>query len=51
MPKNPDEITAPMELVNGFRAMAFLSSSVFLFALALILGAFWQKINPDISHT
>ena len=51
MPENPDKITAPMELVNGFRAMAFLSSSVFWFALALILGAFWQKTNPDLSNT
>ena len=51
MPENPDKITAPMELVNGFRVMAFLSSSVFWFALALILGAFWQKTNPDLSNT
>ena len=51
MPENPDKITAPMELVNGFRAMAFLSSSVFWFALALILGAFWQKTNPDLSNS
>ena len=51
MPENPDKITAPMELVNGFRAMAFLSSSVFWFTLALILGAFWQKTNPDLSNT
>ena len=51
MPENPDKINAPMELVNGFRAVAFLTSSVFWFTLALILGAFWQKTNPDLSST
>ena len=50
MPENPDKITAPMELVNGFRAVAFLTSSVFWFTLALILGAFWQKTNPDLPN-
>ena len=47
MPDNPDKITAPMELINGFRIAAFFTSSVFWFTLALILGAFWQKTNPD----
>ena len=50
MPENPDEMTAPIELINGFRAVAFLTSTVFWFTLALILGAFWQKTNPDISN-
>ena len=50
MPENPDEMTAPIELINGFRAVAFLASTVFWFTLALILGAFWQKTNPDISN-
>ena len=51
MPDNPDKISAPIELVNGFRAVAFFTSSVFWFTLALILGAFWQKTNPDLSNT
>ena len=51
MPENPDKITAPMELVNGFRGVVFLTSTVFWFTLALILGAFWQKTNPDLSNT
>ena len=50
MPDNPDKITAPMELINGFRMATFFTSSVFWFALALILGAFWQKTNPDFSN-
>ena len=47
MPPNPDEITAPMELVNGFRAMSIIAVSVFWIALGIILGIFWQKIRPD----
>ena len=51
MPDNPDKIYASVELVNGFRTVAFFTSSVFWFTLALILGAFWQKTNPDLSNT
>jgi len=51
MPENPDVISAPMELINGFRSVAFFTSTVFWFTLALILGTFWQKTNPDLSNT
>jgi len=47
MPPNPDEIAAPMELVNGFRVMSIVAVSVFWLALGIILGLFWQKIQPD----
>lgn len=47
MPPNPDEIIAPMELVNGFRIMSVVAVSVFWLALGIILGLFWQKIQPD----
>ena len=47
MPPNPDEIAAPMELVNGFRIMSVVAVSVFWLALGIILGLFWQKIQPD----
>jgi len=47
MPPNPDEITAPMDLVNGFRAMSVVAVSVFWVTLAFILGAFWHKFRPD----
>ena len=47
MPPNPDEIAAPMELVNGFRVMSVVAVSVFWLALGIILGLFWQKIQPD----
>ena len=48
MPENPDEITASADLVNGFRIFSFLSTSVFWLSLALILGAFWEKLKPQI---
>ena len=51
MPENPDEISTSMELINGFRAVAFLTGTLFWFTLALFLGIFWQKTNPDLSNT
>jgi predicted cobalt transporter CbtA len=47
MPSNPDEITAPMDLVNGFRAMSVVAVSVFWASVAAILGVFWHKFRPD----
>ena len=47
MPENPDEVSAPMELVNGFRVMSVVAVSIFWIAVAIILGALWQKYNPD----
>ena len=49
MPENPDEVTAPMDLVNGFRIMSVVAVSIFWIAIAVILGAFWQKYNPEKS--
>lgn len=47
MPPNPDEVTAPMDLVNGFRVMSVVAVSVFWVAAAAILGMFWHKFRPD----
>lgn len=47
MPENPDEVTAPMDLVNGFRATSVITVSIFWISVGIILGAFWQKYNPD----
>ena len=47
MPPNPDEITAPMDLVNGFRAMSVVAVSVFWVSIAVILGGLWHKFRPD----
>ena len=47
MPENPDEVTAPMDLVNGFRVMSVVAVSIFWISVAVILGAFWQRFNPE----
>jgi len=47
MPENPDEVTAPMDLVNGFRATSVVAVSIFWISVGIILGALWQKFNPD----
>lgn len=47
MPENPDEVTAPIDLVNGFRTMSVVSVSIFWISVAVILGAFWQRFNPE----
>ncbi|MCV0367591.1 MAG: CbtA family protein [Nitrosopumilus sp.] len=47
MPANPDEVTAPMDLVNGFRAMSVVAVSVFWVSVAAIMGMLWHKFRPD----
>lgn len=51
MPPNPDEVTAPMDLVNGFRAMSVIAVSTFWVSIAVILGVFWHKFRPDSQIT
>lgn len=46
MPPNPDEITAPMDLVIGFRLVSGFTMSIFWGLLGIILGAFWDKLKP-----
>lgn len=46
MPPNPDAITAPMDLVMGFRIASGFTMSVFWALLGLILGTFWHKLKP-----
>ena len=45
MPENPDEVTAPMNLVNEFRLVSILGVSSFWATVGLILGLFWKKYN------
>jgi predicted cobalt transporter CbtA len=45
MPENPDEITAPMNLVNEFRLMSVLGVSSFWLSAGFILGLFWKKFD------
>jgi len=47
MPPNPDEISAPIELVNQFRLMSVIAVSVFWVSVAAVLGIFWYKFQPQ----
>ena len=51
MPENPDEISAPMNLVNEFRIMSVLGVSSFWISIGFILGFFWHRLNPDEKTT
>ena len=51
MPENPDEITAPMDLVNEFRIMSVLGVTSFWISVGLILGMFWNKLQPQKEST
>jgi len=46
MPENPDEIAAPMDLVNEFRIVSFLGVTSFWVSIGLILGFFWNRLDP-----
>jgi predicted cobalt transporter CbtA len=46
LPPNPDEITASMDLVQGFRFASAFTMSVFWGLLGLIFGALWDKFKP-----
>ena len=47
MPSNPDEINAPMSLVNEFRLMSILGISSFWISVGIILGLFWHRFESD----
>lgn len=47
MPENPDEITAPMDLVNGFRIVSVLAVSTFWITIGVILGLLWNRFKPN----
>ena len=51
MPENPDEITAPMNLVNEFRLMSVLGVTSFWASIGIILGLFWRKLSPQKETT
>ena len=50
MPPSPDEITAPMDLVNGFRTMSVMAVTTFWIAEAIILGLLWQKYKTKLEE-
>ena len=47
MPENPDAVTAPMDLVNGFRLMSVLAVSTFWLSIGILLGLLWKKFRPN----
>ncbi|MGH1567117.1 MAG: CbtA family protein [Nitrosopumilus sp.] len=51
MPENPDEITAPMNLVNEFRIMSALGVTSFWISIGIILGFFWNRLRPHKETT
>ena len=51
MPQNPDKITAPLDLVNGFRMASLSTMTLYWIVNAVILGLLWQKFQPDVVTT
>jgi len=47
MPENPDEITAPSDLVTGFRIMSVLGVSTYWISVGLILGILWNRFKSN----
>ena len=47
MPPNPDPVAIDSGLLMGFRVTSMIGMSVFWGMVAIILGALWQKTNPD----
>jgi predicted cobalt transporter CbtA len=47
MPENPDEVTAPIDLVNGFRMMSVLAVSTYWISVGLILGILWNRFKSN----
>lgn len=50
MPQNPDPITAPMDLINGFRIISATTMTVYWIVNAIILGFLWQKFQPHTTR-
>lgn len=46
MPSNPDEITAPIDLVNGFRLASMFTMTTFWIVLGITFGILWEKLKP-----
>jgi len=48
LPPSPDAITAPMDLVNGFRIVSALTITMTWIINAIILGYLWERFQPHI---
>jgi predicted cobalt transporter CbtA len=51
LPPNPDEITAPMDLVTGFRLASGATMTMFWVLQGAILGLLWDRLRPDETAT
>ncbi len=47
MPSNPDPITAPESLVNGFRYASIAGVTIYWATLGLVFGIFWNFFKLD----
>jgi len=47
MPENPDDVTAPSDLVTGFRIMSVLAVSTYWISVGLILGILWNRFKSN----
>lgn len=47
MPDNPDVVSAPIDLVEGFRMVSVIGVSSFWVSVALILGMLWTRFDPE----
>ncbi len=48
MPGNPDDAGTPSDLLNAFRAAAFLTMTAFWASVGVIMGLLWIWLRPDI---
>ena len=46
MPESPDEVIAPLDLLNGFRIVSASTVTMYWIVNAIILGLLWQKFQP-----
>lgn len=46
LPPNPDPITAPMDLVNGFRMASGATMTMFWLLMGAVLGVLWDRTKP-----
>ena len=45
LPSNPDKISAPIDLVQGFRTASAFTMTIFWGLLGITLGAFWDRLK------
>ncbi|AIC15365.1 CbtA family protein [Nitrososphaera viennensis] len=51
LPANPDEVAAPMDLVNGFRIASAATMAMFWLVLGAVLGVLWDRTKPHETAT